>query len=123
MKRETKSERLARLEAIREAEAAVEKAQYPMTLMETMMLASKAGASIFVEDVSTFSVTITDQWDDRVEFFVGVEHSQAYVDSLDQLRYTALSRIEKEAAAKALYDARLAALAKLTNAEREILGV
>lgn len=124
MVRETAKQRREREEAEVSARIAEEKAAYPTRLMEALHRASNHTAEIAVGKNLKFVVSYVDEWGDKQQIFLPTT-----VDNhLDMWHLNELTRVldrkdEEVAEAKRVAELRKNAIAKLTDEEREILGV
>lgn len=118
MARETRWEREAAERAAYEAEKA---ATYPQRLMEILERAQKTNFELLVRD-NRFHLNDRDDRDDRI-FELSLDYSKENQETLIDLDWRI--EIKEEAALKAELEAvaRRAALAKLSQEERRLLGL
>ena len=120
MARETKAERTARMEAQRKAQLAQQAAEYPTKLMDVLERACKVN---FEVTVVGGKFVVEDR--DRREFSVKMlptftEQSQ---EDLDDLACRVWWKEEDLREAQRKAELKVAALAKLSAEEREVLGL
>lgn len=120
MTRKTKAEREAELQLQKEQQIAKNREEYPHLLMEMLERATKLDFKIEVQN-GIFVVTHCDiaskQWS------LGYEYTQEFDGELTHLRISLALEEEKKAKATRKILAKQAALAKLTEEERELLGL
>jgi hypothetical protein len=119
MARETVAERKARLEQLAQEEREREQATYPARLMEVLERASRVRFELTVRD-SQFRVT---QLNDEFMVVLTLEYTPESNYELDELRYRLNDIEEQEADAARREMVRRAALSKLSQEERELLGL
>jgi hypothetical protein len=120
MPRETKEQRLARIEQERVAREAQERAEYFPRVMALLVRATNLQWEIKVPDATRFELY---DREDEEDFYVLAEYLPAEAWRLEDLE-DAVARVERqreEAARKEL--ARQVALNKLTEEERQLLGL
>jgi CHASE3 domain sensor protein len=120
MPRETKAQRLARQEQERVAREAQEQAEYFPRVMTLLMRAGGLGWDINIPDVKTFELVDRDN-DERYAIFVEYDARETWMLDEAESAVERAKRERDEAIRKEL--ARRTALNKLTEAERELLGL
>ena len=118
MARKTKAELMAEREALRNAKIAEARAAYPARLMAALERLNKLGGDVFVRN-GVFNVkTLNDE-----TFALQLEYDGVTDNELYDLEFV-LDREEEQAAeAERRAMLRRAALNKLSEEEREVLGV
>jgi len=117
MARETKAERLAREAQAREAAQAERAATYPARLMAALERLNKLGGEVRVRN-GKFDATLNDEG-----FILAVEYNDVSVEVLYDLEFVLNCEEEKVAEAERKAVLRRSALNKLTEEERELLGL
>ena len=119
MARETKAERLVREAMEAEERHAVAVQTYPVRLMALLERASKLGFNLEVLN-GTFRVAVpnSDEY-----FLFNYAHSGASEDNLHDLEWRVGAREREQAEEQRRYNLKQAALAKLTEEERDVLGL
>ena len=121
MPRETKQERLAREQLERQMQQAAEASEYPMKLMEVLERAVKANFELTVKD-QLFVVRDRDEsWNEPVT--LSLTYSTVDRDNLEQLERDVAYKEAEAAEESRKFAVRSAALAKLNQEERELLGL
>lgn len=124
MVRETAKQRREREEAEVSAKIAEEKAAYPTRLMEALHRASCHTAEIAVGKNLKFVVSYVDEWGDKQEIFLPTTvETHLEMWPLNELTRVLDRKDVEVAEAKRVADLRKNAIAKLTDEEREILGI
>ena len=117
MARKTKAEQAAELDALRKARIAEARAGYPARLMAALERLNKLGGDVFVRR-GMFDATLNDEG-----FILALEYEGVSYEVLYDLEFV-LDREEAQAAeAERRAMLRRAALNKLSEEEREVLGV
>lgn len=119
MARETKAERLAREAMEREERHMLEVQTYPVRLMALLERASKLGFNLEVLN-GTFRVAVPNS-DEYFLFNYG--HSGASEDNLHDLEWRVGAREREQAEENRRFMLKQAALKKLSEEEREVLGL
>lgn len=120
MARKTKAEREAEFQLQKEQQIAKNREAYPHLLMEMLERATKLDFKIEVQDgifVVTHGDVTSNQW------MLNYEYTQESDGALTHLLICLALKEEKNAEATRKILAKRAALAKLTEEERELLGL
>lgn len=120
MAKETKAERLAREAAERERVEAEEAATYPQRLMA--LLARAQAANLELQANSDLTFTLYDR-DDRYKYMLNLFRSGDAEVSLYELTWHVESKEKEAREAERKYQVKQAALNKLSEEERELLGL
>lgn len=121
MARKTKAQLTAEREALLTEQFELAKAEYPARLMAMLERATNQYFELTVSDAKFF---LEDRDDRRRDLFVlTLLYSKENEDTLNDLEWKLNSKEEAEREALRRIQARNAALAKLTQEERELLGV
>ena len=121
MAKETKAQRLEREAAERAAYEAVAVATYPQRLMAMLERATKVNFELEVRDAKFVLTDRDDRCDRTVELTLA--YSKENQEALHELDWRVDMKEEAEREANRKFAVKQAALAKLSNEERELLGL
>jgi hypothetical protein len=122
MAKETKAERMAREEVVRQAMLEEQEASYPNRLMAVLQRAQHANFEMAARNDMTFSLFDLDKRD-RTYFEVDFFYSTDAESDLDDLSWAVKWKEEERAEAERKYLVRQNALAKLSQEEKELLNL
>jgi hypothetical protein len=121
MARETKAERLARFAAELQQVEAEQEATYPQRLMAMLERATNANFELEVHE-ATFFLKDRDDARDRTVALT-LTYTEANQEALNELTWRVESKEKKDREAERQYQVKQSALAKLSEEERELLGL
>ena len=119
MARETVAQRNARFDAEREARLAETKASYPARLIDMLERATKLSYELTVKDAKFVVRDINS----NAKWVMATTYDNFSEAALEALVYDVQDEEDRRAEAERKYQAKQTALAKLTTAERELLGL
>ena len=122
MARKTKAERQAEAEAQAAATLALEQAEYPARLMAALELATRTNNYELSVENGMFALRIRDYPRDPALYFT-MTHTPDSQLALENLEWEMKAMAEQQAELERQRLAREAALAKLTQEDRELLGL
>lgn len=121
MARETKAQRLAREDAERQESLAVAKATYVERMMAVLRRASKQNFELEVSETMHFRVTDRDGREDY--FYVSPAWDESADMELEALEQSVEWKEEAAAESHRRFQVKQTALAKLSEEERQLLGL
>jgi len=119
MARETVAQRNARFDAEREARLAETKASYPARLMDMLERATKLSYDLTVKEAKF----VVRDMNSNAKWAMTMTYDADSNDTLEALTYDVEDAEERRAETQRRYEAKQAALSKLTDTEKELLGL
>lgn len=119
MARETVAQRNARQQAEREAYAAAMEASYPQRLMDMLERATKLSYELTVKEAKF----VVREYNSNAKWVMAMAYDSFSEAALEALTYEVEDAEERRAEEQRRYEAKQAALAKLTDAEKALLGL
>lgn len=119
MARETVAQRNARLQAEREARQAAEEAAYPERLMDVLAQATSLNRELTVKNAKF----VVREWNSNATWAMAMTYDADSADALEALTYDLEDEEERREMERLRYEMKQAALSKLTEAEKVLLGL